>query len=532
LQSELEQCKADLAVCGATTDQEQLFVQVAGSCHFERTDGMYTLHVTDVDPATYTLNGRPWSSVSNIATSFFVTYVFDRVFNSTLHQVAISFHGKNDYDFSGPIISTMIGAAEMNVPSNRTRRKNSGVWYKYQLNQSPTQQTASPLEELFGGFINDSVNAVSSTYTQCVIMIADPIPSEPLLATRRDLNRGNRNSFSSNIYNSDSASDSLEAIADTIEGLDVEGSKLDRWASYKTFHGFGEGKPVDPKDVISQTSSAVRALAQTVRSCTRSCDARTVLEGVGSVVLSLSMIAGVAFPVVGAVLNLVGLVATITAMFLPSAQTSFIPPLTSYDVQNAVENAISRYSTAQSTFEFEAIRAFAEIDVDLFKEVINHLGYIRTTEGANAQKLVDEQIGFWFFQWSSVWTNTLRDVQKLEAEYKNRLGKGIGSVREKIAEWDKTCQTSCGIYPGNDGVISDGNNRLTQCHKRVLEAGDNLSDLLAFSNAYMSAAFKLWDMVSAVSQSFSKHPIAGKISYPPTAGGGSMPWSISRRCSK
>jgi len=48
----------------------------------------------------------------------------------------------------------------------------------------------------------------------------------------------------------------------------------------------------------------------------------------------------------------------------------------------------------------------------------------------------------------------------------------------------------------NPDLIGDGNNRLTVCYNRMNEAEDNLNLILSFSNAYLSSAFKLHELVS------------------------------------
>jgi len=410
LQSELDQCKADLAVCSATTAQEQLFVEIAGSCYFDRKDATYTLVVTDVDPAIYTLSGRPWSSASSIVTSFFNTYVFNNVYNSTFHEVSIMFHGKDDFAFGGPLVSTMIEATDMYVTTNRTNRRGRvkqkyGVWYKYQLRQSPQQEEVSPLDELFGGFINDSVNATTPTYSQCLIIVADPVPTTALPPNQRG-DPPNDNSFGKGIFESDSSSDELSRTADTFDLTSIsKDARISKWAQWTTNQGFSyTGKPIDPKDFVSGLSAGARSLAQTIKSCTTVCDTKTVLDGLGSFLLSVAFVAGAAFPVSGVVLAAIGTIATITAIFLPGAKTSSLPTLTSMDIQSVIENALSKYSTSQAVADFEAVQVFAQIDLEIYKEFINNLGYVKATAGANAQAAMDQQIKNWSHQWYAVWT--------------------------------------------------------------------------------------------------------------------------------
>lgn len=146
--------------------------------------------MTKVDPTMYALYGRPWNDHDTITTSFFVTYLFAKVFNSTFNDVAISFHEIDDITFGGPIISTVVNAAEL-IVNNQTTAPGGGIWYRYGLRQTPQQESSFSLDELFGGFADDNEDAVSTTYRQCVLMIGDDDP-DTFKATRQRMMPGEK----------------------------------------------------------------------------------------------------------------------------------------------------------------------------------------------------------------------------------------------------------------------------------------------------------------------------------------------------
>jgi len=85
----------------------------------------------------------------------------------------------------------------------------------------------------------------------------------------------------------------------------------------------------------------------------------------------------------------------------------------------------------------------------------------------------------------------------LEANYNDKLGKEVNSVRLKVASWDAGCPT-CIIKQGYDKIIDDGNNILTQCGNAANTASDYYYSMMRFATAYLIAAFRLFTLSGSV----------------------------------
>ena len=343
-------------------------------------------YVAKTDPAMYTLVGRPWSSGGTITTSFFSNYLFSHVFGGVLQDVAINFHGENDFAFSGPIISTAMRAAEVyHGDGNSTR-------YKYTLSQRPSQEAALPLNRIFGGYTDESVNVSSVVFKRCVIVIGDPIPTTSKHPTSSSMTSTNfvpaavnpeADPFSNPLFKPEDAAKALEEAAAVLRQQAIPAdSQISKLEAYRKKNGFGwDGGAVDSRDLVNEAANGMITVAGIIKGCTSGgstdCSAQSITSAVGGMLLSVAFVAGAACPPLGAVLAVIGTIASVVAIFLPGAKTSSLPSLTAYDVQDAVENALSKYGAAQAISDVDAIKTFVAIDVDLFKNFLNELGYIK-----------------------------------------------------------------------------------------------------------------------------------------------------------
>jgi len=487
---------------------------LAGSCAFKRRDeGTVLMTVTKVDDAMYIFGGRPWTSADTIVTSFFVTYAFDNIFNSTLYDVAISFNSE-EWGFGGPLLTAIIDTDIFVRPgqSGGGRKKRKPViGYEYTLRQTASQETTAPMDEAFGVFLNSSINQTSVVFDQCVIMIGDAIPSStPTDASpsgaRTLVKKTNEASsaFFRPKFDLAAAEVAVENVGKVLQKevavIPPKQDKVSNWVNFKKNHGISySGKAVDSKDYINGLANGLKSLAQTIKTCTVSCNEQTIVDGVGSILWSVAFVAGAACPIVGVVLAALGTLSMVTAIFLPGVRTSSIPPLTANDVQRAVENVLSQYSTTEASYEFEAIETFANIDVDIYKNFLNHLNYINQTRGDEAQAEIDKQIDHWSKQWLSAWSDYLGALRSLEKEFKAKLGGSSStSIRDKLRQWISGCNTrKCELYGSRD-IIDNANRDLSACYKDMVDGRNNYGLLLSFSNAYMSVAFKIFDLVVAV----------------------------------
>jgi len=104
----------------------------------------------------------------------------------------------------------------------------------------------------------------------------------------------------------------------------------------------------------------------------------------------------------GQVAALGGLI-QIGAMFLPNPSMSSLPAVTPSDVQVEVENALLRYTVAQPSQEFNAIKAFAEIDVENTLQFYLELQWVNATQGSRAQAIIDDEIQNWYEEMIRSW---------------------------------------------------------------------------------------------------------------------------------
>lgn len=123
----------------------------------------------------YALVGRPFRQAFTIPTTFFTSYIFDKVFRSTLRDVAISYGTTNDLGFDGPVLSTVVHSTEKVVVVSSAN--DTDEVYRYELGQTTVQEGVSTLgADVLGDIFNGTFDVVSENVTQCFMMIGDADP--------------------------------------------------------------------------------------------------------------------------------------------------------------------------------------------------------------------------------------------------------------------------------------------------------------------------------------------------------------------
>jgi len=390
--------------------------QISDSSSVNQTfSASYTFSTKTADPEMFILYGRPWTFASTITTPYFVTYAIPYVFNGTLQDVAIAFDdvGGGTSGFGGPIISTVVSAESTYDDTDNT------TLYTFHIQQTSSQEAIYSLSDTFGGNLNEDLGTLSKKrrrkkiekrkFRQCTMVVGDKVPSPDNnnLPGGFDLS-GARSSLQAPIINPEDAgailNEAADIIANALDLVDLGGNvgnnnnnDLSNWAKFVKVYGFNRGKPVEPKDWLTGIGTAIKGVASLIQECTKgNCDPKKALDAIGGTLASVSSVVGAALPVVGTVLVAIGSIIQVIAMFLPAAKVSNLPSLTSYDIQNVVESAISKYNVAMTASELDAISTITQIDIDNTNSFINELGYIKAhpeaTGGRNVQMFIDEQI--------------------------------------------------------------------------------------------------------------------------------------------
>jgi len=335
----------------------------------------------------------------------------------------------------------------------------------------------------------------------------DNLPGGGVLPVARD-------SLQAPIINLDDAEAILNEAADTIENaldlVDLGGdvgqgnNDLSNWAKFVKNYGFvSSGKEVEPKDWLSAAATGIRGMGSVIAECTKGpCDPKKVVDAIGGAVLAVALSIAAALPVLGAVLVAVGAIMQVVAMFLPAARVSQLPTITAYDIQNIVENAISKYSVAMTASELDAIRVFADIDVDNINGVIDQLGYMKahpvSLDNATNQAYLNRQVEYWFRDWEATWDSYQDAIRTLETTFIDKMGRDSNSLRIKLTNWDASCTSSCQLREDNKILITDGNNLLTRCDDAAKAAADDYNGMMRFATAWITTAFKLFNVMGSV----------------------------------
>jgi len=404
--------------------------------------------------------------------------------------VAITFKGDGPSAFGGPIVTTVVAAEQFHIATARREP----TWFK-----TPEQESLMPLDHLFGGFINKSVNASTSTFSECMLMIAGQPPSSGAPFQFRALQAP---PASSAAVLADASQKLLEA-ADILENQSKEITTSPKMAKILELRqqknigssSSGSEGQAQAKEYIKGVSLQMRDTGQTLKGCTsKACDTKALISTIGDVLLATAFIVSAAgAPYVGIAIGIIAIIFTVTSIFLPTQKESLIPALNSYDIQRAVENALSKFSVAQTASEFEAFKNFAEIDVDRSLKFVSGLKAINATQGSRAQAIIIEELRKWHDEWSGSWTDYRKDLQNLESQFSLQLGTDPVGVRERLKAWISDCNTgSWDLSTNNKNLIYNGNVLLAACYEKSKTAKRDLNSLLQFSNAYLSAAFKIW----------------------------------------
>jgi len=452
------------------------------------------------------LYGRPWTTGGTVTTSFFVTYAFDRVFNGTLHNVAFAFRNPNGFSFGGPIISTVVQTAERIFGF----RDNTTVQYRYTLAQTDGQGANYPLSDFFDGNLSEGIHRRERVkFRQCLLVIGDDVvvgPNGERFTV--SLGGGPTNPLTDPLVTLPKVPDALDKAADGIVEAFAknensnQAKKLDKFGQFVKNHGFSwQGKPVDSKDWVNGLAAGLRGLASTIKQCQSDCSPGPILDLVGGTLLSVAFVAGAACPPAGVVLAIVGFLFQIISIFLPGAGKA--PALSSNDIQDAVQSALNKYSEAMTEAELKAIKTIADIDVDLTKGVINEMGLIQAREGNSSGSIIDTQIGYWVDNWNNDWTAIyLPAILELETTFNNKISTtSSNSLRVPFRNWDSTCNAKCDLNDRKDGstdFVAFANQRMPPCAEPLDGIADSLNRLLRYSNSYMAASYKLFDLMGSV----------------------------------
>jgi len=117
------------------------------------------------------------------------------------------------------------------------------------------------------------------------------------------------------------------------------------------------------------------------------------------------------------------------------------------------------------------------------QSTMNELGFILHSGDPNYQAQIDYQVELFYEEWITAWTKYQGDITVIEQFYNEFLGTGSNSARQKVATWVKGCD-KCMFTFNNQGLIYDGNNKLTICQQNAKEAQDQYFAFMKFSTTF------------------------------------------------
>lgn len=378
------------------------------------------------------------------------------------------YDGVAEATFEGPLISILPTTTFVHMQPDNT------TLVEYEITQSAEQEANTPLSRFF---FNGSE---SLTFEHCSLFID----------TEQDGAQGFLR-----------PTNKLPAIAKKMEAASARmnaavakaptSPALQKYAKVWQINGKGG---VDSKDYVKGAADTIKASATFIEQCKKSCDSKTIVNGVSNLFLASAFVVGAAFPPLGIAMVVVGAIGfLVAALFLDSASVSVVDnTVTPAMIQDAVDRALTSFTVQADTETLKSFSIFFGIDINSYASFVGTLGYIKEKTPSNFQQKWDEQIDFWYTQqYAPAWTGVYqRGIVDLEAKYTTWFGASNPSgIRRKLKDYKTFCDTNtCKITNGDTGFFTDGANRVKQCKERVDNAYTNWRELGQFANAYLQTA--------------------------------------------